>query len=53
VLVNYHYSFPQEKIHTLASEYLLKFLRAELNPACEMVRRVADKIFEKIKPDNA
>jgi hypothetical protein len=53
VLANYHYSLPKETVHAEGSERLLKFLRAEWNPACEMVRRVADKIFNKIKPDNA
>jgi hypothetical protein len=48
---NYHYPVPAEAIHTTAVELVLKFLKEEWNPACAMARIVANKIFEKIKPD--
>jgi hypothetical protein len=49
---NYHYGLPADLVHAGATELLLKFLKTEWKPACEMTRRVATKIFEKIKPDN-
>jgi hypothetical protein len=52
VRTNYHYNLPTEAAHAGASDRLLNFIKTEWHPACEMVHRVADKIFEKIRPDN-
>ena len=49
---NYHYGLPPDSVHAGGAELLLKFLKAEWNPACEMARRVAKMIFDKIKPDD-
>ena len=49
---NYHFPLPREADHSGATELLLKFVKSEWNQACTMPRIVADKIFEKIKPDN-
>jgi len=49
---NFHYPLPADSIHAGAAELLLKFLRGEWNTACEMARRVANTIFDKIKPEN-
>ena len=49
---NYHYAMPTGLLHSGATELLLKFLKAEWEPACGMARRVAEKILDKIKPDN-
>lgn len=50
---NFHYGLPVDSVHAGGAELLLKFIKAEWNPACEMARRVANTIFDKIKPDNA
>ena len=52
VRVNYHYPLAPETLHSGACELLLKFLDAEWKPACGMARLVAEKILDKIKPDN-
>ena len=49
---NYHYGLPPSSIHAGGAELLLNFLRTEWNPACEMVQRVANMIFDKIKPED-
>ena len=49
---NFHYGLPADSVHAGASERLLQFLKTEWDPACEMARRVAKNIFDKIKPDN-
>lgn len=49
---NFHYPLPTNSVHAGAAEVLLKFIKTEWNPACEMARRVANTIFDKIKPDN-
>lgn len=49
---NYHYQLPAGAVHSGATELLMKFIKAEWDPACAMARIVANKIFEKIKPDN-
>jgi hypothetical protein len=49
---NYHYGLPADSLHTGAAEALPKFLRAEWNVACEIARRVANTLLEKIKPDH-
>lgn len=50
---NYHYPLPKDLLQSGAIELLLKFLKAEWEPACGMARRVAEKILDKIKPDDA
>jgi hypothetical protein len=52
IRTNYHYSLPPEAAHGQGTEALLRFIKAEWSPACEMSHRVADKIFEKIRPDD-
>ena len=52
VRTNYHYPLPADKLHTGASELLLQFLRSEWEPACSLAKRVAEQVFEKIKPDH-
>lgn len=49
---NRHYALPVDMVHAGATELLLRFLKTEWRPACEMAGRVADLIFSKIKPDN-
>lgn len=49
---NSHYVLPADSVHAGASELLVKFLKTEWNPACDMARRVANTIFDKIKPEN-
>jgi hypothetical protein len=48
---NYHYPLPENTAHGDASKLLLQFLRSEWEPACAMAKRVAEQIFDKIKPD--
>jgi hypothetical protein len=52
VRANYHYPFPKETPHGGETELLLKFLKSEWETACRMARGVAEKILDKIKPDN-
>lgn len=53
IKANRHFSILSEAIHSGAAERIVGFLKAEWEPACASARRVAQKIFEKIKPDNA
>lgn len=50
---NRHYGLPSNSVHAGATDLLLDFMRAEWTSACDMARRVANTIFDKIKPDNA
>lgn len=52
VRANFHYPLPKETLHGGAAELLLKFLKSEWEPACRMARSVAEKILDKIKPDD-
>jgi hypothetical protein len=52
VRANYHFPFPKETIHSGSAELLLKFLKTDWEQACAKARGVADKVFDKIKPDN-
>ncbi len=52
VRANYHYGLPDDSVHAGAAELLLKFIESEWKPACGFARKVADQIFEKIKPDH-
>ena len=52
VKANYHYALPPETAHTGAAELALKFIRTEWKSACGMARKVAERIFTTIKPDN-
>lgn len=53
VTSNWHYPLPADAVHSGATGLLLNFLKTEWNSACGNARIVAEKIFEKIKPDNA
>jgi hypothetical protein len=52
VKVNYHHGLPRESVHAGSAELVLKFIEAEWKPACGMARKVAEQIFNKIKPDH-
>jgi hypothetical protein len=53
VRANYSHTFSKESLHAQSTELLTKFLKTEWDSACSMARIVAEKIFDKIKPDNA
>jgi len=53
VRANYSYSLPKESLHAESTEILMKFLKTEWDTACSMARNVAEKILNKIKPDDA
>lgn len=52
VRANYSYSLPKESLHTDSTDLLIKFLKSEWDQACSMARNVAEKILDKIKPDD-
>jgi hypothetical protein len=52
VRCNYHHSFSKDTLHAGSTDLLLKYLKSEWKTACGMARIMANKIFEKIKPDN-
>lgn len=49
---NYHYPLPKETLHTGSTELLLRFINSEFEKASEMAKVTANKIFEKIRPDD-
>ena len=49
---NYHYPLPKETLHSGSTALLMKFIQAEFEIACGMAKVTANKIFEKIRPDN-
>ena len=50
---NCHYGLPKELVHSGGAAMLIRFIESEWNTACAIPRRVANTIFDKIKPDNA
>jgi hypothetical protein len=52
VRANYSYSLPKETIHSDSAEILIKFLKSDWDKARSIVKNVAEKILDKIKPDN-
>jgi hypothetical protein len=49
---NRHFSVPANMIYAGAAERMVNFVKGEWEPACAMARRVAERIFEKIKLHN-
>jgi hypothetical protein len=49
---NYHYPLPKETLHSGSTELLMKFIKTEFGKASEMAKVTANKIFEKIRPDD-
>lgn len=49
---NYHFPFPNATLHAGSTELLLKFIKSEFEKAIELAKITANKIFEKIRPDD-
>jgi|ERR1035441_5883717 hypothetical protein len=50
--LNHHYVVPEGSRRAGGAECVVGFLKGEWDSACAMPRRVAQMVFEKIKPDN-
>jgi hypothetical protein len=53
VQANWHYPIPKETQHGGGTELLLNYIKAEWEKACGMAKKLAEKIFDKINPDDA